>query len=169
MSLSSFPHSLILRLVYLMILPEVVITINLLCARTRLIFMDIRDICPYTRGTPAYRLLSRKEILSFCTIKEYKTRHSPPGEKTVNLVDLEGFEPSTSSVRWMRKGLSASSAAYCRGFYPRKIRKNGDKTVQKLIFHHAKYFALHTVAHDCTWHEEGNADPTLSCVESIAN
>jgi hypothetical protein len=27
--------------------------------------MDVRDICPYTRGTPAHRLLSRKEIQSF--------------------------------------------------------------------------------------------------------
>jgi hypothetical protein len=35
-----------------------------------------------------------------------------------NTVDLEGFEPSTSSVRLKREGLSASSAAYFRGFYP---------------------------------------------------
>jgi hypothetical protein len=77
-----------------------------------------------------------------------------------NDVDLAGFEPATSSVRWMREGLSASSATHFRGFYPHKIRENGGKTIKKSIFNHAKYFALHTVAHGCTWHEEGNADPT---------
>jgi hypothetical protein len=62
-------------------------------------------------------------------------------------MDLVGFEPAASSVQLMREGLSASSAAYFRGFYPRKIRKNEGKTVQKLIFYHARQLWLQMVAH----------------------
>jgi hypothetical protein len=72
-------------------------------------------------------------------------------------MDLEGFEPSTSSVRLKREGLSASSAAYGRWIYPLEIRKNGGKTAKNVIFHHARQLWLQMVANGCKWHEEGNA------------
>jgi len=78
------------------------------------------------------------------------------------LVDLAGFEPASSSVRLMREGQSATSAAYVRWFYPRKIRKNGAKTVKPSIFYHARQPWLQMVANGCKWHEEGNAYPSLS-------
>ena len=89
----------------------------------------------------------------------------PKGDmkKNCKSMDPEGFEPSTSSVRLMREGQSATSAAYIRWFYPRKIRKNGCKTVQTLIFYHARQLWLQMVANGCKWREEGNAGPTLSC------
>jgi hypothetical protein len=61
-------------------------------------------------------------------------------------VDLAGFEPAASSVRLMGEGQSATSAAYLRWFYPRKIRKNGGKTAKIVIFHHARQLWLQTVA-----------------------
>jgi hypothetical protein len=40
--------------------------------------------------------------------------------------------------------------------------KNEGKTIQKLIFSHARQLWLQMVANGCKWHEEGNADPVLS-------
>jgi hypothetical protein len=57
-----------------------------------------------------------------------------------------GKNQKDSSVRLRREGLSASSAAYVRRFYPLEIRKNGGKTVKKLIFHHARQLWLQMVA-----------------------
>jgi len=51
-----------------------------------------RDICLST--------FIKKRNTLYLRIKNYKSGHSPPGEKTVNLVDLAGFEPATSSVRF---------------------------------------------------------------------
>jgi hypothetical protein len=77
-------------------------------------------------------------------------------------VDLAGFEPAASSVRLKWEALSASSAAYFRGFYPLEIRKNGGKTAKMSIFYHARQLWLQMVANGCKRHEEGIADPTLS-------
>jgi hypothetical protein len=77
----------------------------------------------------------------------------------MNLVDLAGFEPAASSVRWAREGMSASSAAYFRGFYPHKILKIGVKTVKKSVFNHTNYIALHTVAHGMK--RKCRSDPVL--------
>jgi hypothetical protein len=76
--------------------------------------------------------------------------------------NLAGFEPSVSSVRLMRERQSATSVAYVRWFYPRKIRKNEGKNAKNVIFHHARQLWLQMVANGCKWHEEGNADPSLS-------
>jgi hypothetical protein len=44
---------------------------------------------------------------------------------------------------------------------PRNPEKWG-KTVKKLFFNHAEQLWLQMVANGCKWHEEGNADPSLS-------
>jgi hypothetical protein len=62
-------------------------------------------------------------------------------------VDLAGFEPAASSVRWMIEGLSASSSTLFWCFLPLYTRENGVKTINMSVFYHAMYFALHTVAH----------------------
>lgn len=72
MVVPNFPQSLILRVVCLILLLEVVSPSKLLWANTRLIFMDLRNICPYYHGIYAHRLLSKKEIHSILTIRENK-------------------------------------------------------------------------------------------------
>jgi hypothetical protein len=57
----------------------------------------------------------------------------------------------------MIDGLSASSYTLFWCFLPLYTRENGVKTIKMSVFYHAKRFALHTVAHGCTRHEEGNA------------
>jgi len=80
--------------------------------------MDVRDICPYPCGTSAHRLLSKKEIHSILTIKENKKNweiHRHSRENACNFVDLAGFEPAISSVRWIKMqgkiGKKASTAS----------------------------------------------------------
>jgi hypothetical protein len=46
----------------------------------------------------------------------------------------------------MREGVSATSDAYIRWFYRRKIRKNGAKTVKKPIYNYAAGITLAMVA-----------------------
>ena len=83
-------------------------------------------------------------------------------------MDLAGFEPAASSVRLKWEGLSATSAAYVRWFYPLDIRKNGGKTAKNVIFYHARQLWLQMVANGCKWHEEGNAVPTCPEAKYLA-
>ena len=77
----------------------------------------------------------------------------------ISNVGSKGLELAYSSVRLMREGQSATSAAYVRWFYPLEIRKNGGKTAKNVIFHHARQLWLQMVANGCKRHEEGIAGP----------
>jgi hypothetical protein len=85
-----------------------------------------------------------------------------------NRVTFEGLEPAAFSVRSMREGLSVSSSTLFGCFLLLYTRESGVKTIKMSVFYHDVYFALHTVAHGCTQHEEGNADPTLSSGKNLS-